>query len=162
HYVFLYTVTLLGVARLRNTLSPELRFFAIGLPLIGILSVPVSYLMLEKMKLALAPQFQPLRALLFITVIAGLLPAIAARVAGREKRYWEAIPWLLLAYLIPANNRVAALPPANRILVVLVLTGLALTAIWADNRRRNWAGAAIAIAAVAAFFVIPVYGKVTN
>src|SRR5262249_25673094 len=53
HYVFLYTVTLLGVARLRNTLSPELRFFAIGLPLIGILSVPVSYLMLEKMKLAL-------------------------------------------------------------------------------------------------------------
>jgi hypothetical protein len=39
---------------------------------------------------------------------------------------------------------------------------LALAALWADNRGRNWSGAAVAVAAVAAFFVIPVYGKMIN
>ena len=159
HYVFLYAVTLVGVSRLRNVLSPDLRFFAIGLPLVGMLSFPVSYLMLEKMKLALTPQLQPLRAVLFITVTAALLAGIAACVAVRENRYWEAIPWLALAYLIPANNRVSELPSPNRILLVLALAGMALGALWADYRRRNWV---VAVAAVAAFFVIPIYGKVTN
>jgi hypothetical protein len=162
HYVFLYAVTLVGVVRLRNALSPDLRFFAIGLPLIGMLSFPVSYLMLEKMKLAVTPQLQPLRAVLFVTVTAALLAGIAACVAVRERRYWEAIPWLILAYLIPANNRVSELPSPNRILVVVSLTGLALGALWAESRRRNWAAAATACAAVAAFFVIPICGKVTN
>src|SRR5260221_5462892 len=36
---------------------------------------------------------------------------------------------------------------------------MALGALWADYRRRNWV---VAVAAVAAFFVIPIYGKVTN
>src|SRR2546429_2685341 len=47
----------------------------------------------------------------------------------------------------------------NRIVVVLGLAGLALGALWADNQRRNWA---VVVAAVAAFFVIPICGKVTN
>jgi Domain of unknown function (DUF6798) len=162
HYVFLYAVTLVGVTRLRNELSPSLRFFAHGLPLIGILSVPVSYLMLEQMKLALTPQLQPMRALLFITVMAALLAGIAACVAVREHRYWEAMVWLILAYLIPANNRVLELPSPNRVVVVLALAALAFAAIWADTKRRNWAAATLAAAALAAFFVIPIYGKVTN
>jgi len=42
---------------------------------------------------------------------------------------------------------------------VLALAGLALGALWAENRRRSWA---VVVASVAAFFVIPIYGKVTN
>ena len=162
HYVFLYAVTLVGVARLRNALPFGLRFFALGLPLVGILSVPVSYLMLEQMKLGLTSQLQPMRALLFITVMAALLSGIAACVAVRENRYWEAMVWLILVYLIPANNRVLELPSLNRVVVVLVLAALAFAAIRADTRRRNWAAATLAAAALAAFFVIPIYGKVTN
>lgn len=154
HYAFLYAVTLVAVARLWKALTPDLRFFAIGLPLIGMLSVPISYLTLEKMKLAVIPQFQPLRALLFVTVMAALLSAIAACVAVQRSRYWEAIPWLIVAYLIPVNTNTIQLPPANRILVVLALTGLALLGL------RHWAMAAVA--AIAAFFVIPIFGKVTN
>jgi hypothetical protein len=154
HYVFLYAVTVLAVVRLWKTLTPELRYFAIGLPLIGMLSVPISYLTLEKMKLAVIPQLQPLRALLFVTVMAALLAAIAACVAIERKRYWEAIPWLVVAYLIPVNTNTMQLPPANRILVVLALTGLALLSF------RHWA--LTAVAAVAAFFVIPIYGNVIN
>ena len=83
---------------------------AIGLPLLGILSMPASYLLLERMKLAVVPQFQPMRAVLFITVMAALLAAIAACVAVRAGRFGEAVLWLLLAYLIPTNNRVLELP----------------------------------------------------
>jgi hypothetical protein len=154
HYVFLYAVTLLAIVRLWKELTPDLRYFALGLPLIGMLSVPISYVTLEKMKLAVIPQLQPLRALLFVTVMVALLAAIAGCVALRRNRYWEAIPWFVLAYLIPVNTNTMQLPPANRILVVLVLTGLALLSL------RHWA--LTAIAAVAAFFVIPIYGKVVN
>jgi hypothetical protein len=162
HYLFLYGVTLLGVVRLRKTLTPDMRSFAIGLPLIGILSVPVSYLMLEKMKLGVTPQFQPMRAVLFITVMTTLLAGIAACVAVKESKYWEAIPWLALAYLIPANNRVLELPQTNRISVVLGMAGLSAAALWADRTKRAWAPLAVTAAAVTAFFVIPIYGKVTN
>src|SRR5262249_2997481 len=58
HYLFLYAVTLAATVRLRNRLSPEMRLFALGLPLIGILSLPLSWLMLEKMRLALTAQLQ--------------------------------------------------------------------------------------------------------
>src|SRR5207237_1457391 len=116
----------------------------------------------EKMKLAFLPQFQPMRALLFVTVMAVTLAAIAACAAVRENRYWEAIPWLALAYLIPVNIRVLQLPAANRILVVLTLSALAVAAIWADRRRREWAPVLTAIAAVTAFFAIPICGRVSN
>jgi hypothetical protein len=118
------------------------------------LSVPISYLTLEKMKLAVIPQIQPLRALLFVTVLAALLAAIAACLAVQRRRYWEAIPWFIVAYLIPVNTNTMQLPPANRILVVLALAGLALLSL------RHWA--LTAVAAVVAFFVIPLYGKVIN
>jgi len=162
HYLFLYGATIAALARLRKTLTPEMRWFAIGLPLLGIVSMPASYLLLERMKLAVVPQFQPMRAVLFVTVMAALLAAIAACVAVRARRFGEAVLWLLLAYLIPANNRVLELPSLNRALVVCGLSGLALAAIRADDRRPSWAWAITGVAAVAPFFAIPVYGKVTN
>src|SRR5262249_23631599 len=119
HYLFLFAICLGAAARLRKELGSDLRFFAIGLPLIGILSIPISYIGLEKMKLALLPQLQPMRALLFITFMAALLAAIAACAAVRIGRYWEAILWLALAYAIPTNNRILDLPAWNRITAVL-------------------------------------------
>jgi hypothetical protein len=154
HYAFLYAATLVAIARLWKTITPDLRFFAIGLPLIGMLSVPISYLTLEKMRLALIPQLQPLRALLFVTVMAALLAAMAACVAIQRNRYWEAIPWFVLAYLIPVNTNTVQLPSTNRIVVILALTGLALLSL------RHWS--VTILAAAAAFFVIPLYGKVIN
>jgi hypothetical protein len=148
-------MTVVALARLRKTM-PELRWYAIGLPLIGILSMPGSYLLQEQMKLAVAPQFQPMRAVLFITLMAGMLAAIAACVATRGARYIEAALWLCLAYLIPANNRVLELPPWNRVAVVIALSVLGVAAI---KSGRGWA---IATVAVAAFFAIPIWGKVTN
>ncbi len=162
HYVFLYAATVLAVARLGKALTLELRAFAIGLPLIGVLSMPFSYVTLEKMKLALMPQLQPLRALLFLTVMAGLLAALAACDAARRSRYGEAVAWLVLAYFIPVNTNTMQWPTPNRVAVTLILSMLALAAIWADAQRRIWAVPLIAFVAVSSFFIIPIYGKVVN
>ena len=91
HYALLCAVTAVAIVRLRRIIPASLLPYAIGLPLIGALSVPASYLLLEKMKLALLPQFQPMRALLFITVMAGLLAAIAACHAVRQSRYTRSL-----------------------------------------------------------------------
>ena len=47
-YLLLWAVTLVGFTRLRRQMSPELRFFHLALPLIGILSMPLSALLLEQ------------------------------------------------------------------------------------------------------------------
>src|SRR5579872_3182950 len=53
HYVLVYLAGALACRRLQKEISPSLRFFAIGLPLLGLLSVPASYLLLERMRWAL-------------------------------------------------------------------------------------------------------------
>ena len=75
HYLVMYAASLLAYARVRKQTPPDLRFFLIGLPLVGILSVPVSYVLLEKVKWVLLPQVQPMRALLFVTVVAQISAA---------------------------------------------------------------------------------------
>jgi len=56
NYLILYAATVLAYCRVRNDVPRALRFFLIGLPLIGVASVPASYLLLEKMRWALVPQ----------------------------------------------------------------------------------------------------------
>src|SRR5205085_10850223 len=73
HYLILYAATLLAYWRIRKDVPQELRFFFIGLPLLGVLSMPVSYLLLEKIRWAFIPQFQPARALLIITAFAMIM-----------------------------------------------------------------------------------------
>lgn len=159
HYVFLYALTLAGYWRLRQHATIDLSFFLLGLPLIGMLSMPVSYLLLEKMKWALIPQFQPMRALLFVTVIAIFSAAAAGCHAALKKRYPEAFLWLALAYLVPVNTRAMTWLAPNRIATILIL---AVAAVLACSLSRRWAVPAIVSAALAGFFVIPTLGGVTN
>jgi cell division protein FtsW (lipid II flippase) len=137
-----------------------LRLFLIGLPLIGMLSMPVSWLLLEKMKWALIPQFQPMRALLFVTALALLLAAIAGCHAARERRFPEAFLWFALAYLIPTNARILSLPSWNKAAVVIALAIAAcLLAAARMEKVQRFGTAALAIAA---FFAIPVLARVSN
>ena len=83
HYVLLCVIAGTAQWRLRDTVSQELKFFAIGMPLAGMLSLPLSHLLLEQWKWTVMPQFQPVRALLFVTVFAVVL-ASAAGAAPRS------------------------------------------------------------------------------
>src|SRR5229473_6579337 len=58
HYLLLYAATVIACWRLGTGVPQALRYFLIGLPLLGVLSMPASYLLLEKMHWALIPEFQ--------------------------------------------------------------------------------------------------------
>jgi hypothetical protein len=130
--------------------------------LAGVLSVPASYILLEKMKWVLMPQLQPMRALLFVTVIAEFSAAAAGCLAVEGRRYLEAFAWFALVYLVPLNSPITVTPPWNRILAAALLTAGASLAAFADARKFRWSAAAIAGVAMAGFFLIPTLGGVRS
>jgi hypothetical protein len=160
-YLILYAASLAAYFRLRKLAPADLRFFLIGLPLVGMLSVPASYLLLEKMKWVLLPQLQPMRALLFVVVVAQLLAAAAGIVAAQSRRYLETFGWFALAYFVPVYTKLADMP-WNRPVAAVVLAVLASLAAFAEARRFRWSAAALAVAAMAGFFVVPTLGGVSS
>ncbi|MBZ5596527.1 MAG: hypothetical protein LAP39_30160 [Acidobacteriia bacterium] len=161
HYLILYGVTILAYWRVRKDVPQALRFFLIGLPLIGVISLPLSYVLLEKMQWAVVPEFQPGRALLFVTAFAMILGPVAAAKAVAGKHYAEAIVWLALAYLPPAN-RLVEWPSWNRVGVILTLSLLGTAAIWTVQSASQWSRLAATAAMAAPFFLIPAWGGMEN
>jgi hypothetical protein len=162
HYLVLYAASVLAYARLRKRAPLDLRFFLIGLPLVGILSVPASCVLLEKMKWVLLPQVQPMRALLFVTVIAEFSAAAAGIVAVQARRYLEAFAWFALVYLVPLNTSVTVIPSWNRALAAALLAAGASLAAFAEARKFRWSAAAMAGVALAGFFLVPTLGGVST
>jgi len=162
HYLVLYAASLAAYARLRKRAPPDLRYFLIGLPLVGILSIPVSYVLLEKMKWVLLPQMQPMRALLFVTVIAQFCAAAAGIVAAQARRYPEAFAWFALVYLVPLNTSVTVVPTWNRALAAALLAAGASLAALAEARKFRWCAAAMPVVALAGFFLVPTLGGVNT
>jgi hypothetical protein len=166
HYLLLCSLAAGAYARIRTRMTPELRFFQLGLLITGVLSMPLSWLLLEQWKWALMPQFQPLRALLFVALCAIFLTACAACTARSPI---EACAWFAAAYLVPVNTSVTHLPDWRRTTVVLLL---AILATWRghlclprrDSSRRSSAREVLATtaAALAPFFLIPSLGGVVN
>ena len=152
-YLFLFAAAMLACRRLRQRMHADLKLFLIGLPAIGMLSMPLSWLLLEHFRWALIPQFQPMRALLFVTAIAVLLGAVAGCVAMGDRRWMEAFAWFALAYMFPVNARILTLPSGQKLGVVIGLAMAACFAVWIS---KSWA---ITATAMAGFFLMPVFVK---
>jgi hypothetical protein len=161
HYLILYAVTVFAYRRVHKDAPQALRLFLVGLPLIGVISVPVSYVLLEKMQWAVVPEFQPGRALLFVTAFAMILGTVAACKGVACKRYAEAVVLLALVYLSPAN-RLVEWPSWNRAGVILALVLLTTAAIWTAQAAFRWSRLAVTAAAAAPFFLIPLWGGMEN
>ncbi len=162
-YVFLWVASIVAYRRIRKDIPQDLRFFVLGLPLLGILTVPASYLLLERMKWVVAPQLQPARALVFVAIIAAMLAAAAGISAALWRRWWECALWFVLVYAIPIEGRLFGLPqPPRRIVLAVALAGVATIAAWSDARRFRWAPAAWAAAVLLPFLLIPSWGRVHN
>ncbi len=97
-YLTAWLVSLVAYWRVKNSLSPTLRILFLGMPILGMLTMPVSYVLLEKMRWALLPQLQPMRALLFVVLFAAILAAIAA---WKTKNLAERAAWLALVTMVP-------------------------------------------------------------
>jgi len=169
HYILLWAVSAAAAWRLRRSLTPELSFLAFGMPLMGVLSVLASYLLLERMKLALIPQFQPARAILFVTVFATVMASIAGMDAAARGRRWEAALWLIPAFAVPLSPRVIDLLWPNladtairrRVLLLVALAAATAFAAWLASKSTKLAPALL-VACLAPFWLIPGYGGVRN
>ena len=158
-YLGIWICGLWAAARIAPLVRRELHWFVIGLPLFGILSVPLSYLLLEKWAFAIIPQFQPARALLYTVVISSILCAIAGARAGMNKKLLEAGAWYLVVIAIPLNVRIFDLfRLSDRIALQAfgVWVGLAaLAAVLTHVARRSWMRPAALAVPVLAVFALP-------
>ncbi len=162
-----------GVFRTRTLLAwpvVDLEFFLVGLPLAGILCVPLSYWLLDGMKWAVIAQLQPARNLLYVMTLSSLLATAAAAKAGQARRWWESVLWLLAVYAIPTHTRLLQLDSAalatplgrRRTLLVLGMALCAAFALRATPRPRLLKTVLTALAVGGPFLAIPSLGQVRN
>jgi len=150
HYLICFGIVLLALGRLSEA-SFELRVFLIGLPMLGLLSMPASWFLLERMGWAILPQYQPMRTLLFVMLAMQFAASAAGVRATARQRPAEAAIWFALAYLVPMQSQwTQPLAPQKLALVLVLAGGIALA--------RQYAPAV----ALAAFFAIPTLGGVQN
>lgn len=131
-YGLMLVTALAAYRRLRCFIQPALRFFLAGLCILAVLSLPVSYLLLEKLRWGMLPQAQPLRTILFLEMFSILLALVMAfELACREKRLAAAGWWAALGLCVGIQPR-----------LLFVLAPLALA--WLSQSRLRWAGLAAA------------------
>ncbi len=152
HHALLLVIFVAAMARIREALGTELRLMLAGMAAVGVLSVPLSWLLLEQAKWGLIPQLQPMRALLFVTLGVQFLTAAAGARALVERRMAEAFAWFVLAYMLPMQPLATGPFDGIRLAVALVLAGATVML------RARVAPAA----ALVAFFAIPLVGGVVN
>jgi hypothetical protein len=146
NYVVQASIAALAFWRLRKFLRPPLRDFLFGLPVLGILSVPLSWMLLEHQHWALIPQWQPARAILFVSLIAALLSAIAAM---KATNFAELFLWLTAAFLMPIQHAMVGREIHYRPLLLAAALAVATTILYAIRKE------ALVLAALIPFVAMP-------
>jgi hypothetical protein len=120
------------------------RGLLIAIAIVGVATLPLSYLLLDRAKWALIPQLQPMRALLFTALAMQFFAAVAAI---KAKRWWQSAAWFFAAYILTVQP-VLTEPWVWR--PVAVVAALALVT------------AVRPITALAAFVAIPLAAGIVN
>ncbi|HUK16099.1 MAG TPA: DUF6798 domain-containing protein [Bryobacteraceae bacterium] len=121
-----------------------------GLAAIGLLSMPVSWLLLDEWNWRLMPQLQPMRWLLFTSLAMVVLAGIAG---ARAVSVLEAFAWFTVAFLLPLQPVLTQDFTFRHWAVALALAALATAAV-----RLG----AAPVAGLAAFLAVPLLGGVVN
>jgi hypothetical protein len=152
HHLLILVVMVAAFVRIRQSVGVPLRILLLGLAALGVVTMPLSWLLLEQFHWGLVPQVQPMRSLLFLTLGMQFLTAAAGARAIAARRPAEAFAWFAFAYLLPLRPLLTGPFVWSRINLALALA--AVTAV---------AGIRLApLVAIAAFFAIPVLGGVVN
>ncbi|MBM3810049.1 MAG: hypothetical protein FJW20_00270 [Acidimicrobiia bacterium] len=167
HYELLYVVSLAAFLRLSRAATGGLRYVMAGIPLYGLLSIPLSYALLEGWKWSLIPQFQPARATMLLVAVT----VTACGIAGaRATRFWESAVWFAIAFAVPTQTEVMQLllpdlrQPliAKRVAIVMTLAVTAALAARWETRRPRLGLPCLAAAVALPLILIPGPGEVKN
>ncbi|WP_031500032.1 hypothetical protein [Bryobacter aggregatus] len=147
---FLITGPLALVAARRAALPIAIRPYFFALPILGLLMMPVSYLLLEQLGWALFPQIQPMRALLFCHLLCQWAGFIAAWREIREGNWLKAAGWTIIPLCLALRGDFLDFRWNEAILMALIFASVWLATHWP---RREWAW-------VASFSVALLFGEV--
>jgi len=106
HYAAIVLCGLWAAARIWPQLPRVNRWLFVALPLCGILSVPLSVLLLEHERWSLASVIQPARCLLYCVAFASVACALAGAHAAHHRKYGEAFLWFIPVAAIPINAKI--------------------------------------------------------
>ncbi len=121
HYLAVWIFGLWATTRIWPALSRQLRWFFVALPVLGILSVPISYILLERLRWSLIPAIQPARELLFTVFVVSLACSIAGARAALSKKAWEALFWFSIVFALPIRTRILELLRVSNLTSLLEL-----------------------------------------
>ena len=100
-YVALWLGGLYATARSWTRLNRAARWILLSLPMLGIMSIPLSYLLLEVGRWRLIPQIQPAETVVFVVALTSAACAIAGLHRATTGKWQESAAFLLLAISIP-------------------------------------------------------------
>lgn len=166
HYLAIWICGTWATARIWGVLNRQMRWVFLVLPAYGILSVPLSDLLLEHLRWSFIPEVQPARALLFTVAMASMACGVAGLRAALKGNNQEAGLWLLLVFALPMKSRILDFlrmthaRDVTEIILCMVLASLLVLAIgkFAATKWRL----AILLVPLAALFAIPGIGRVNN
>ena len=132
-FVLYCALSLWALWRIRDRIAPTQRMVLGGFPLIGVASIPVSWLLLDVWKWALIAQIQPARAALFTIVFAQINCGLAGIFALRNRRWAEGLAWFIPVFLPPVMPQILDATPARfaaGALLTLIAAGTISKARW--------------------------------
>ncbi len=124
HYLAIFVCGIWATTRIWPVLNRQARWLLVALPLGGVLSVPLSAILLERLRWALVPQVQPAQTLLFTVAFASIACAVAgARAAAARKEVGNmsvVLPGIRAAHERP-DTGFAAIPGGEQFLAARVV-----------------------------------------
>jgi hypothetical protein len=99
-----------AAARIWPLLNRQMRWLVMGVSVAGILSVPCSYLLLERLRFAAMARVQPSKTLVFTVALSSLLYGLAGMSAIFRRHRWEALAWFALVFVLPFNAKILDFP----------------------------------------------------
>jgi hypothetical protein len=156
-FLALFVFGLWAAARCWPLLNTCFRWLVLGTSLCGLLSIPLSYLLLDVNHFAWAARLQPARMLLFTAAASALVFGLAGMRAILLRSAWEAFAWFSLLFALPVSTglfdflRVTNGPQLSQFAVAFALAALLTSLLlgFAFVSARIMALAAPALASIA-------------
>jgi hypothetical protein len=103
-FLALFVLGLWAAVRCWPLLSSSFRWLVLGSAFCGLLSIPISYVLLDVGHLAWSARLEPARALLFTVAASALLFGLAGMRAILLRSAWEALGWFSLLFALPLST----------------------------------------------------------
>ncbi len=146
-------VMALGLWKLREQIRGVAWDLLAALGMVGALSLPVSYVVLE---LAHFPQFQPTRALVLLTLVSALVATACSLFAASQGRWIQSAAWLAIPLLESTEPKLISwfATPFQIVAAIALLAAMVLGQMLA----KRSGGITLALAGALPIFLIPLLG----